>query len=186
MRDAYIARLTNIESVVSRYHGQEAAVVQSLQQQTQPTAVAAISTGSALPPIVLVLLCYNRPAMLEKTLNSIIKYSGSCFLLLATAMRAVHCFPICCLQSRVRPSVNEWPLIVSQDGTHAGVAAIIQKYLASGDIQKHIQFDWQQRRQSTAGLQKIDNPRWVWIIVITRNPGSVGRFIAFFLRMYVV
>jgi hypothetical protein len=78
-----------------------------------------VSTGNE-PPIAVLLLCYNGPEDLERTLRSVL---------------------------RLRPAGAAFPLFISQDGDHAGVARVIQdavrKQQALNDPITALQFQFQ-------------------------------------------
>lgn len=95
-------------------------------QPASPATVAAApplpATSASVnePPIAVLLLCYNRPDYLERTLRSVL---------------------------RLRPAGASFPLFISQDGDHAGVARVIQdavrKQQAINDPITALQFQFQ-------------------------------------------
>ena len=116
-----------------------------------PYARNQVSLQSAPVGIAVVILCYNRPDYLHRTLESVMRFVNIWFILwtcfLACAMFACHvilqqkneCFTT--NKISVVPSV-EFPVFVSQQGYDSKVTNVIESYTKQKKLY-HLGFDYE-------------------------------------------
>jgi hypothetical protein len=87
-------------------------------------------TGARIPILVL---CHNRPAYLERTLDALLKYAAESLPCAVSSIRSVLIERMSVDgYDRNRPSKDRYPIIVSQDGDHQQVWDMItNKYADS-------------------------------------------------------